>query len=113
MSYDSLLNITCTIEVNTQTQNATTGEMTNSWATYASGVRCRLDQASGSGEIRVPNDLLSKVSHVLFLHYRTDLTEFLYRIDIGGTKYNIMRINNAGGQGHHTEILLELVKAGQ
>lgn len=111
MSYDSLLRITCTIEVNTRSQNATTGEWTDSWANHATLVRCRRDMASG-GEVRVPNDIRSKVTHVFYFHYRTDLDEFDYRIDVGGTKYNIIRISNAGGQDHHTEIFAELVKAG-
>lgn len=112
MSFDSLLNTTCTIEVNTKSQHATTKEWTDSWANHATLVRCRLDMASGAGEVRIPNDIRSKVTHLLFLKYRTDLDEFDYRIDIGGTKYNIMRISQAGGTTHHTEIFLELVKAG-
>jgi len=109
MSYDGLLNITCTIQKNTTTQDSTTYEITDSWATFASSVKCRLTGARG-GEQRSSNDILNKMTHKLFLVYRTDIDWKDYQIVIGSNTYNILIVIDAGGAGRHTELALEIVK---
>lgn len=108
MSFDSLLNTTCTIEVKTKTQDTTSGEMVDSWVNHATSVKCRLDQAKG-GEIRKADDVFVKTTHMLFLEYRTDLDENNYRIVIGSRTYNILLVRDAGGEARHTELDLEIV----
>ena len=109
MSYLGLLNTTCTIQVATKVVDSTTGEMTKTWATHASSVACRLDQASGS-ERRLVNNVYVQATHILFIAYRTDLDEHDYRIIVGSDTYNILLVKNAGGEGHHTELELEIIK---
>ena len=110
MSYNGLLNTTCTIQKLTRTQDADSGEWTESWANHATSVKCRLDMASGQGEVRITNDRLSNTTHILFVEYRTDLNWWEYRVIADSITYNILLISQAGGMLHHTEILLELVK---
>jgi len=107
--FTNLLNITCTIESQTSAQNADTGEFVETWTTYASSVPCRLTGASG-GEKRSSKDILANMTHKLFLDYRTDLTWNGYRIVVGSNTYNILCVINAGGESHHTELLLEIVQ---
>jgi len=109
MSYKGLLNTTCTIQVSTETQDTTTNQMIDSWATFASSVKCRLDQASGGKQVS-SDDILSKKTHTLFVEYRTDLNWKNHRVVIGSYTYDILLILNAGGHGHHTELALELVR---
>lgn len=108
MSYNSLLNTTCTIQVATKAVNATTGEVTKSWATHATLVPCRLDQARGA-EIRKADNVYIKATHMLFILYRTDLNEKDYRIVIGSNTYNILLVRQAGGMTNHTELDLEII----
>jgi head-tail adaptor len=104
-----LLNTTCTIQTNTPTQDSTYGHQSDSWANSATNVPCRLDGAMG-GEQRFSNDIRDKVTHVLFLEYRTDITWDNSRIVIGSDTYNILLVTNAGGESHHLELALEKVE---
>ena len=109
MSYEYLLNTTCTIEVKSVTQNSTTRQPVETWSTYASAVKCRLDESRG-GEIRLPDNTYIKASHTLFLLYRTDLNALNHRIVVGSDTFNILLVRQAGGTVHHTEVELEIVK---
>jgi len=109
MSYSGLLNTTCTIQKNTPVQDTTNYSMVSSWADYATSVKCRLDQASG-GERRDPEDILSRMTHKLFILYRTDLAWKNYRIVIGSNTYVILLVIDGGGHGHHVELALELIQ---
>jgi hypothetical protein len=84
-------------------------------ATYThkdgSTIPCRLDEASGQ-EIKSSTGQYVKATHVLFIKASNGgvtLTEKSYRIVCESNTYNILLIKDAGGQGHHKELLLERV----
>lgn len=106
MVIGALLNTTCTIQTNTPTQDSTYGHQSDSWADLATGVPCRLDGATG-GEQRFPDDIRNRVTHTLFLEYRTDITWNNTRIVIDSVNYNVLLPIDAGGEGHHLELALE------
>ena len=109
MSFAGLLNASGLIQVATKVVDTTTNEITKTWTTHASGVRCRLDEAKGQ-EIRMANNVYVKATHILFMEYRTDINEHDYRIVVGGRTYNILLIKDASGMAHHLEILLEIIR---
>jgi hypothetical protein len=108
MNIDHCLNTTCTIQKRTITYNATTRQQTEAWADDTTGVRCRIDMASG-GEKRLPKKIYERLTHLLFMGYRTGLNYKDYRIVQGGNTYNILLVTPAGGTTTHLELMLELV----
>lgn len=111
MSFDSLLNLTCDIELNTPAQNANTGQFEPSWADAETGIPCRLDPKAG-GVTDVPEYIFDKTTHILFM--RVPATTILvdrHRIEVGTSKYNILLVKKLYGPKlqDHLEILLELV----
>ncbi len=114
MSFAGLFNTTCTIQVKTKTQDTTSRQMVETWATYTyqsgaqTAVKCRLDQATG-GLVKSPDNKYVNATHILFMAYRTDIDEHNYRFVIGGNNYKILSVAQAGGTTHHTEFQLERV----
>ncbi|MBA4406973.1 hypothetical protein C0389_06840 [bacterium] len=109
MSFEGLLNKVCNIQKRTKTQDTNTGEIIESWANVYSGVACRLDESRGTEYIG-QDTRLSRADHVLFLKKGYTLTTGEYRVIIDTTSYNILSIRDAGGQGHHIELELEIIK---
>lgn len=109
MSFAGLLNTTCTIQKCTYTQNATSREMSESWANDATGVKCRLTGARG-GRRDGDRDTVYEATHTLFLEYRTDIDWSTRRIVVGSITYTIVTVIDAGGAGHHTELGLKVTK---
>lgn len=108
MSFDSLLNTTCTIEVKTITQDAA-GQKTESWATAEAIVKCRLDAATGGLQVE-PDAVYEAATHVIFMREPvTTVTTKDHRIDVAGVKYTILLVRNLYGQLNlnHLELLLE------
>jgi hypothetical protein len=94
-----------------RTFGATSGEPIETWTNAAVNVKCRLDEANGQ-EIRTANNVYVKASHVLFMQADTGgiaLNEKDNRIKIGATVFNILLVKDAGGAGHHKELLLERI----
>lgn len=109
MSIEATFNITCTINSLTKGFNATTKQPTETWAELAADVPCRLDMAGG-GERRVPEKIYTRYTHVLYMGYRTDISEDTQQIVIGSNTYNILRVSNAGGEDNHLEMELEIIE---
>jgi len=122
----SLLIHTCTIQKNTPGAGSSSdyGHGTDSWADYATGVKCRLMPRPGASgwsaeQVARSTEGADMSYHTLFLEYRSDLmadgAEGTYRItniqDANGTvidagPFDIKLVRNAGGQGHHLELAL-------
>lgn len=108
MSFNSLLNTKCDIQYKIETQNTTTGQKVISYANRNVNVKCRLDEETGN-EQWIQNEKIYKGSHILFLV--TGLTILKTdRVKIGTTYYDILNIADAGGQGHHTELVLQVIQ---
>ena len=107
MSFKGLLNTTCTIQSKTVSYNASSREQEETWADSVTSVKCRLDQATGT-EKRTPIAIFSRVTHVLFMGFRT-LSSNTHRIVIDSITYNILLVSNASGEGHHIEAFLEVI----
>ena len=107
MSYNSLLNTTCTIQSLTKSYDDDSGQETESWANSATSVQCRLDQAKG-GEVRGATAIYEKATHILFIKTQT-ISEETNRIVIGSETFNILLVADASGHGHHLELLLERI----
>jgi len=112
MSFESLLNRRCNIEVATRTQDADSGQMLDTWGVLLPGVACRLNIKSG-GKIVGPEAIYEKVSHILFMRrpFGIDLNTKSHRIDIDGEKYSILLVNDVYGQRNisHLELYLKKV----
>jgi len=109
MSFASMLRHTCTVQKCTYTQNATTLEMGESWANYATGVKCLINAYSG-GRKDQRDDVVYSITHVMFVETLSYLNWKEYRIVYGSDTYTIVGIEDAGGQSHHQELFLSLVK---
>jgi len=112
MSFDGLLNTTCTIELNTPSPDAS-GQMIASWATAASSVPCRVDALSG-GVNDTPSATFNLATHRIFLNNPTGVTlsTLTHRIDVSSVKYRILLVStfNDFGNEHHLELLTEVLK---
>jgi hypothetical protein len=111
MSFKGMLNAFCTIRKVAETQSPLSGQINDAWQDVAVNVRCRLDEASGQ-EIKTETGKYVKATHVLFIENATggiDINEKEYEIVISENSYNILLIKDAGGHGHHKEILLQRV----
>lgn len=109
MSFQGLLNTSCNIQKIINAQDSTTGELEKTWANIYTGVKCRLDQASGQ-EFASPNSILARATHILFMDKKYTLKEGTYRIVTGGNNYNILLVSDGGGHGHHLELTLQLIQ---
>jgi len=111
MSFESLLNRRCNIEVATRVQDTDSGQMIDSWGVLLAGVACRLDVKSG-GKVVGPDAIYEKVSHILFMRrpFGIDLDTKTHRIDVDGGKYSILLVNNVYGQSNISHLELYLVK---
>lgn len=89
MSFVSLLNTVCTIELLTSTQDAS-GDMIKTWATLLTNVQCRIDNIGG-GRIDMPDKIYEDSTHIIYMKNPSTITLSLedHRIDVGGVKYMI------------------------
>jgi SPP1 family predicted phage head-tail adaptor len=108
MSFQKLLNKTCTIKSRTVAQNATSGEQVETFAVKYSNVRCRLDEAAG-GEFRGSTRIVDKATHMLFIPFNYSVVE-TDEVVIANNNYNVLLVRDAGGHGHHKELMLEWVR---
>ncbi len=113
MSFDGMMNVFGKIEKMTETEDANTGEKTKAWAVFKANVKGRLDQATGK-EYASDDSILANSDHIWFIRNvfginATSLDTKDYRVTIKNQVYNIMSIQDAGGHGHHLEILLQKI----
>jgi hypothetical protein len=112
MSFDSLLNLTCTIQTLTETQSAS-GQKVQSWANAVLLVKCRLD-ALGGQETVAPAMVYERATHYLYLRNPSAVTLDVgtHRIYLGSIYYNILLVKRMYEftDLSHLEVLLEIVK---
>jgi hypothetical protein len=106
----NLLRHRCTFEQRTVAQSATSGQSNETWVAKYANERCRLEE-SGGREFATQTGKMVRSTHVLFINSlpASTINEKDWRLDIGGLKYNILLIADAGGAGHHYEIALERI----
>lgn len=113
MSFDGLLNSTCTVQVKTSTQ-ASDGQMVESWATEEASVPCRLDENSDSGLVVTSSAEYERAPSVVFMRKPSSytITTATHRLLIGSDAYNIIRVKDKHTQvdTHHLELAVEFVK---
>ena len=108
MSFSGLLNTTFTKQTLTETQSGT-GKITSSWADTTTGIKCRLDEAKGQ-EFTTYTGKVAKATHVLFIQKSVGLLdEKTNRVKIGTNIYDTLMVSDAGGHGHHYQLLLQRV----
>jgi hypothetical protein len=106
----NLLRSTCSFEQRTESRDATTGQSDYAWTALYTGVRCRIDENVGR-EFMSQTGAKIRATHTLFLNSLplSSIESRGWRVDIGGSKYNILMIADAGGAGHHYELALERI----
>lgn len=111
MSFKSQLKHTTKTQERTQTQD-NSGQLTESWADDTTGIKCLL-QEIGSGQGSGTKEYID-ATHRLFMEAITDLDIGKHRMvvtdKVATRTYTILAINDAGGQGHHLELILKIIK---
>ncbi len=111
MGFPELLTQTCAIDRFTASgPPGAYGEPAGSWATLASGIACLKQPLTGRavGKELVVGREARITDFVLFLLPR-DVTA-ADRVVHAGETYGIIVVKDPGGQGHHLELILELIK---
>lgn len=110
MSFDSLLNLTCTLQTNTPTVDSS-GQFIESWANTLTNLACRLDPLGG-GLNRMPTKVYESATHTLYLRVpSTTVVTENQRIVLGGENYTILLVRKlyADTDASHLEVILELI----
>ena len=93
MSYEGLLNKTCTIESPVETQTGT-GEISRSWSEVAAGVKTRIHRVTNSREQVLVGDYQVTLEDFKF-HFMPSVTvEKNYRIVVGSDTYEVLAVVN-------------------
>lgn len=99
------LNVPILIEARTGAVDAL-NQLTDTWATHAS-VWSNYKAASGMGSIRAAEGLDTPITKCSFrIRYRTDITTAM-RVNMGGTKFDIIDVRPDHGGKEHTDIVCE------
>ena len=111
MGFRQLLTETCAIRRFTASGTGSYGEPTGTWGDLAVDVSCLKQPLTGRavGKELVVGREARITDFVLFLEVQ-DVTA-ADRVMQGGETYGIIVVKDPGGQGHHLELILELVKA--
>lgn len=104
--YSNLLNTTITVQARTITQNSATGDKVETWADSVS-LAARV-QANGFSENRSSRQEYSESTHQAFIEYNTSLSVSANRVSFGGQYYDIVGIENLGGENRYTLLRLRL-----
>lgn len=105
MSFASMLNKTCTLEVCARNKNAKTGEVTCEWRVLAARVKCRLRTRSYAEKIN-SEARFQHSSYALYLEY-TDINPALTRVVIDGKIYKVTGAVDMGGGEEYLCLYLE------
>lgn len=113
MSFDNLLNKTCSIELNTPVQDDA-GQMIEGWTVVASGLPCRLDPTEG-GVTDTPKAIYELATHIMFMRIPTTPADFNtkdHRVDVDGDKFTVILISEVYGYSdlNHLEVFLQKVE---
>lgn len=109
MSFDSLLNKKCTLQQKTETQGSG-GEQAETWTPYATGISCRIGQASGR-EVMTAEGKMVVATHIIYMRPRK-VGERDNRAVIDNNIYDILSVEDAAGHGDHLEIAVKRVYNG-
>lgn len=111
MSFDALLNKTCTIQTLTETQSPS-GQKVQTWNNTLLLVKCRIDSIGGQEQI-APSMVFEKATHKLFLRNQTvTLDVGIHRVVLDSVTYNILLVQRMYEftDLSHLELLLEIVR---
>ena len=111
MGFRQLLTQLCIIRRFTASGTGNYGEPTGTWGDFAVDVPCLKQSLTGRavGKELVVGREARITDFVLFLEIQ-DVTA-ADRIVHAGETYGIIVVKDPGGQGHHLELILELVKS--
>jgi len=104
MSYDGLLNRTCTIQRKTVTYG-NRGQESTAWADLATGVDCRIQARTGKLSPGLKGEDL-EARFIGFLKYAQAINEG-DRVVYQGITLTVKRVDDAAGHGHHKEVILQ------
>ncbi len=107
MSFDSLLNNTCTIQTRTPSFSGI-GAGTVSFANKATNVKCTIQPNSGGVVSREESERLN-ITHLAFFLIGANIVAGDKVIDSSSNEYIVRRGFDAAGRERHKEVLLELV----
>jgi SPP1 family predicted phage head-tail adaptor len=108
MSFESLLNNTCTIQTKT-TSFSGTGASTVSFANKATNVKCTIQPNSGKLISRQEAEQLN-ITHLAFYLIGANIVAGDKVIDSDSNEYIVKRVFDAAGRVRHLEVLLELLE---
>jgi len=110
MSFDSLLNKTCTLQTNTPAQDSS-GQWIASWANTLTDLACRIDPIGG-GKVGTPTEIYEAATHTLFLRKPAapTITTKDHRIVLGGENYTILLVKELYASALISHLELVLVK---
>lgn len=108
MSFESLLNDTCTVQARTASFS-TTGASTVSFANKATNVKCTIQPNSGGLINREESEHLN-ITHLAFFLIGTDIVASDKVIDSSSNEYIVKRVFDAAGRVRHKEVQLELLE---
>jgi len=108
MSFESLLNDTCTIQTRT-TSDSATGASTVSFANKATNIKCTIQPNSGGLVSREESEHLN-ITHLAFFLIGTDIVASDKIIDSDSDEYIVRRAFDAAGRERHREAQLELLE---
>ena len=112
MSFDSLLNQTCSVErIAAPTTRDAVGGFVTGWASQIASVKCHIQQVSAD-ERSMNGSIGVEVTHKLFCRPTSSAIYETDRIKVGSVIYDIESINNVAGLGHHYEIMLREIRDG-
>jgi hypothetical protein len=107
MSYDCLLNQTCTIQ-NRTTSFSNSGASTTTFANLATGVKCTIQPNTGRQRSQTQSEE-NNVTHLAFFKQSQAIVNGDKVIDANSAEYMVVRVFNAAGRTHHKEVELELL----
>lgn len=107
MSFNTLLNKTCTIQTKTESQSGT-GSITESWGNTYTSVPCRYNRANASKGSTFAGQYQVTIKDFIF-YFKSDATIGEgSRIVVDGKTFNVQQVFKDSA-GHHYEVFARLV----
>lgn len=107
MSFDSLLNTTCSSTRPSSAGQSASGHHRFTNAAVLTVEPCRLDPKGGKELIQDGQQVIADFT--LFLRQTADITEKDI-VTVGSSTYEVKLVRNAAGQSHHQECDVKLVR---
>lgn len=108
MSFEGLLNDTCTIQTRTVSQSGT-GASTTSFANKATAVKCTIQPNTGKRLTFEESEHLN-ITHLAFFLIGANIVSGDKVIDSSSNEYMALRVFDAAGRVRHKEVMLELIE---